>query len=61
MSQLFETTKYAGLVIWIETINTLTDKQKVTGGTFSGKATTVGGNKGKPGAQSLRARASQRR
>lgn len=53
MSWLFETTKNAGLVTWIETINTQTDKQKVTGGTFSGKATTVNGNKGKPGAQSL--------
>lgn len=48
--------KNAGLVISIETINTQTDKQKVTGGTFSVKATTVGGNKGKPSAQSLRAR-----
>lgn len=50
MSWVFETTNNAGLVILIETINTQTGKQKVTEGTFSGKATTVGGNKGKPGA-----------
>ncbi|KAI1242963.1 hypothetical protein IHE44_0000528 [Lamprotornis superbus] len=56
LSWLFETTKNAALVIWTETINTQIDKQKVTGGTSSGKARTVGGNKGKPGAQSLRAR-----
>lgn len=56
MSWVLETTNNAGLVILIETINTQTDKQKVTEGTFSGKATAVGGNKGKPGAQPLRAR-----